>query len=185
MPRIYQMANPIVTQRWTYWSILVAISLVILFVKILPLNVAAGRWPGPDWLIAFAFAWVLRRPDYTPALLIAALLLLSDFVFMRPPGLSTALGVIGLEFLRTRSQFSRDLPFIIEWAMVGGVLAAISLTTRVVLAVFVVSQPSFGLDMIQLTATVLFYPVIVAISTYVLGVRKVALGEVDQLGHRI
>jgi len=91
------MANPIATQRWTYWAILVAISLVILFVRILPLNVTAGRWPGPDWLMAFAFAWVLRRPDYTPALLLAALLLLSDFIIMRPPRLTAALGMVGLE----------------------------------------------------------------------------------------
>lgn len=162
-----------------------AIFLLILFIKILPLNVMAGRWPGPEWLIAFAYAWVLRRPDYIPALLLAALLLMSDFIFMRPPGLSAALGVLGLEFLRSRSQFSRDLPFVVEWVMVGGVLTAISVINRVVLSIFVVAQPNFGLDLIQLVVTILFYPLIVAISTYILGVRKVAPGEVDQLGHRI
>lgn len=179
------MVDSITTRRWIYWSLLVAIFLFILFVKILPLNVSAGRWPGPDWLIAFSFAWVLRRPDYIPALLLASLLLMSDFIFMRPPGLSAALGVLGLEFLRSRSQFSRDLPFVVEWVMVGSVLAAISVANRIILSIFVVTQPNFGLDMIHLLITVLFYPLIVAVSTFILGVRKVAPGEVDQLGHRI
>ncbi|MGR3659677.1 MAG: rod shape-determining protein MreD [Paracoccaceae bacterium] len=179
------MGDPISTRRWVYWLILSAIWLSILFVKILPLNLSAGRWPGPDLLLAFAFAWVLRRPDYVPALLLALLILMSDFLFMRPPGLMAALAVMGLEFLRSRAQFSRDLPFLVEWAMVAGVVVALVLVNRVILLIFVISQPSFGLDMIQVTATILFYPVVVAISSYILGVRKVAPGEVDQLGHRI
>lgn len=179
------MVDPIATRRWLYWVLLIAVSMFIVFIKILPLNVTAGRWPGPDLLIGFAYVWVLRRPDYVPAPLLAIILLISDLIFMRPPGLSAAIGVIGLEFLRSRSQFSRDLPFLFEWAMVGAVLAVSSLINRVILAIFVVGQPSFGLEMMQLSATILIYPLIVAFSTYVLGVRKVAPGQVDQLGHRI
>lgn len=179
------MIDPILRGRWLYWAILVGISVLILFAKILPLNVSAGRLPGPDLLIAFTFAWVLRRPDYVPALLVAAILLVFDLILLRPPGLLAGLGVIGLEFLRSRSQFSRDLPFVFEWAMVGGVLIAISLTNRVILTIFVVSQPSFGLDMLQFSATTAIYPIIVGFSARILGVRKVAPGEVDQLGHRI
>lgn len=179
------MIDPLTTRRLAYWSILIAIWLVVLFLKILPLDLTAGRWPAPDLVLAFAFAWALRRPDYVPTLLFALLMLISDFIFMRPPGLFAALTVIGLEFLRSRSQFSRDLPFLVEWAMVSSVFVALVLVNRIILAIFVVSQPNYALDMLQIGATVLFYPIAVAISSYILGIRKVAPGEVDQLGHRI
>ena len=42
---------------------------------------------GPDLLIAFAFAWSLRRPEYVPSLLLALLFLLADLLLQRPPGL--------------------------------------------------------------------------------------------------
>jgi rod shape-determining protein MreD len=179
------MVDPITLRRWMFRLLYLAIALFVVFLRILPLDLSAGRWPGPDLLIVVAFAWVLRRPDYVPVLLVAGVLLAADMLFLRPPGLWTALGVIGLEFLRSREQLSRDLPFMFEWAMVAIVLLAMTIAYRVILLVFVVGQPSFGLSLIELFATVLSYPFVVVVSRWVFGVRKIAPGEVDQLGHAI
>jgi rod shape-determining protein MreD len=179
------MIDPVTTQRALYWGLFCAIAVIVMFVRILPLDLSAGRWPGPDWIMALAFAWVLRRPDFMPVLLLATVLFLSDIMFMRPPGLVAAIGVIGLEFLRGRALFSRDLPFLFEWAMVAGVLLAMMLAKRLILGILVVGQPSFALDSLLLVATVLVYPLVVLVSALVMGVHKVAPGAVDQLGHRI
>ncbi|WP_428545501.1 rod shape-determining protein MreD [Profundibacter sp.] len=139
----------------------------------------------PDLLVCMCFAWVLRRPDYTPVLLIAAVMLLADMLFQRPPGLMAALVVIGTEFLRRRTHLMRELPFLFEWAMVAGVMAAILIAYRLVLIIVMEPRPSFWLSMTLLISTIAAYPLVVAFSRYVLGVRKIAPGEVDELGHRI
>ena len=179
------MVDPVTSQRWTYWALLSTIAAFVLFAKLVPLDLSAGKWPGPDWIVAISFAWVLRRRDYVPALLLALILLIFDLMLMRPPGLWTALAVIGLEFLRSRAALSRDLPFLFEWALVSVVIVAMTLANRLILAIFVVGQPGLGKDVLLLSATILVYPLVVVVSARVLGVRKVAPGEVDQLGHRL
>ncbi len=179
------MVDPVTMRRWTYRLLFAAIASVVVFVRILPLDLTAGRIPGPDIVLLFALAWVLRRPDYVPVALVAAVMLLTDMLFMRPPGLWSALAVVAVEFLRSRAHVSRELPFLVEWMMVAGVLAAMILANRLILTVFLVNQPGFGQDVMLLLATVLSYPVVVLFSATVLGLRKVAPGEVDQLGHRI
>ena len=162
------MASSGLTRRMLYWGVLTMLALVILFLKILPLNLLPGR---------------LRRPEYVPVPLVAGLLLIYDFMFMQPPGLMAALGVIGLEFLRSRAPYSRDIPFLFEWAMIAGVLFAIALVSHFILAIFVLTQPSIAMESMQLGTTVVFYPVIVGISTYIFGVRRATPGELDQLSN--
>lgn len=179
------MVDPITSRRWLFRGLFLLISAVVVFFQLLPLDLSAGRWPGPDVVVAFAFAWVLRRPDFVPALLIGVVLLAMDLLFMRPPGLWAGLVVLGAEFLRSREPQSRDLPFLVEWAMVSSVLVAMILAARMVQFVFVINQPSFGLVILHLAATILCYPIVVAASRVVFGVRKIAPGEVDQLGHSL
>ena len=177
------MVDRISSRRWLYRMTFVLISAVVVFFGVLPLDLAAGRWPGPDLTVAFAFAWVMRRPDFVPVGMIAAVFLVMDMLFMRPPGLWAGLVVLGLEFLRSREPHSRDLPFLVEWAMISGILVAMTLAARVIQLIFVINQPSFGLMTLQLAATILSYPVVVATTRMIFGIRKIAPGEVDQLGH--
>ncbi len=179
------MVDPATTRRMLYWALFCLLSAFIIFVRLLPLDLTAGRLPGADWTVAIAFAWVLRRPNFVPVLLFAVVLFLSDILFMRPPGLWTGLGVIGLEFLRGRAQFSRELPFLFEWALVSAVILAMVLTNRLILGIFVIGQPSFALDSLLFVMTVAAYPVVVFVSSRLLGVRQVVPGAVDQYGHRI
>ena len=178
------MAEVTVTRRWTYWSLFLGLALLIIFVKLLPLHPAPGRIPGPDVLTLFALAWVVRRPDYVPVLLVAAVFLMADILFMRPPGLWTALVILALEFLRARSVSMRDMPFLVEWLTVAGVITAMIFANGVMLTVFIVDQPGLGQALIRMIATILAYPLVVALAARGFGLKKIAPGEVDQLGHK-
>lgn len=179
------MAEAIVTRRWRFRAIFLALAFAIIFVRLLPLDAGPGGLPGPDLIVLLAFAWVLRRPDYVPILLVAAVMLLTDVLFLRPLGLWAACVIVGLEFLRAREETSRDLPFLIEWFLVGGVIVMITLGNKLILAVFAVPQPALGLQLIQMIMTILSYPLIVLFSAKALGLKKMSPGAVDQLGHRL
>ena len=179
------MADNAATRRLLWRTIFLMLALVVALVRLLPLGEGAGGVPGPDLLVALAFAWVLRRPDYVPVLVVAAVMLVADFLFMRPPGLWAAITVMGVEFLRNRESAFRDLPFLVEWGMVALVLLVMTLANALVKLVLMVDQPSLGLTLLQLIATILAYPLVVAVTVFALGLRRAAPGEVDDRGHRL
>jgi len=179
------MVDPVTARRLAYWGLLVLIWAVILFARLLPLNVGTNGWPGPNWTLLIIFAWVLRQPNFVPVFLTAALFFLDDMVFMRPPGLGAGLNIIGLEFLRSRARFSRELPFLIEWAMVASIISAVALATRLVSTVFVITQPALSVDIFYLVITIAAYPPIVLVSSRILGVRHASLGDVGLAGAKI
>lgn len=172
------------TSLWMYRALFVALFVAVAFVQLLPLEMGPGQIPGPDILMLLAFSWVVMRPDYVPVFLIAAIFFVADLLFMRPLGLWTALVVLGTEFLRNRSFTLRDTPFSIEWLMVSGVIVAVFLANMLALGLFAVTQPSLGLTLIGLIATILAYPLVVILAGRAFGLRKIVPGEVDRLGHR-
>jgi rod shape-determining protein MreD len=179
------MAEGVPSTVWAYRALFAVLALALLFLRLLPLGSAAGAWPGPDLLMCLTFAWVLRRPDYVPFVLIALVVLLEDLMLMRPPGLWAALMVLGAEFLRSRTSVTRELSFVVEWVLVAGVMAAVVMGNRLVLAVTMLDQASLGQTIIQLVATILCYPVVVFLSRLAFGVRKPAAGEIDAYGRRL
>ncbi len=154
-----------------------ALCLAVIFWRILPLSTVPRGWAGPDLIAALSFAWVLRRPDYAPALLIAIIVLLADLMFHRPPGLWAALVVLGCEALKSRAPGLRDRAFVAEWLTVAMVVGAIILGYRLTLAVLMVPQAPLGLSLMQMAMTVLCYPLVVMASALILGVRKAKPGE--------
>jgi rod shape-determining protein MreD len=179
------MADPVASARIGYRSLYLGLSALLIFLGLLPLSALPPDWPGPDLVLCLAIAWVLRRPDYAPALSLVAVFLISDLFAMRPPGLWALIVLIGTEFLRSREALTRDLPFGLEWAMVGAVIAAMALANWLVLALFMVPQIALGPVLMQFLSTLVAYPVVVALSHVFFGLRKVAPGEVDALGHRL
>lgn len=170
---------------WPFRAAFLGVAILSLFLRLLPLSTLPSSWPGPDLLVGLAFAWVLRRPDYVPALLIAAIFLIEDLLTLRPPGLWAMFTVLGAEFLRSREPLSRELPFPLEWAMVAAVILLMTLGNRLVLALVVSPQSDFGYAFEQMLLTIACYPVIVVLSQLLFGVRKSATGEVDSRGRRL
>lgn len=187
---------------WFHRVIFVVLALVFLFFRLLPMGevipgacapedgwcramVWLGRMPGPDLLLCIVFAWTMRRPDYLPALLIAAVVLLEDLVLLRPPGLWTALVVIASEFVRSRVALTRELNFGVEWLLVSAMMMAMLILYRIAFGLVLLPQPPFGFAMVQVIWSILCYPVVVFLSRAVLDLYKPAMGEVDAYGRRL
>jgi rod shape-determining protein MreD len=179
------MVDPIAARIWLYRALFALLVAMLLFLRLLPLDEGAGRWPGPDLILALAMSWGLRRPDYVPPLLTGTLLVCVDLLTGRPPGLMAALVVLALEVLRAQNALWRDLAFLAEWAVISVLMTAVVVLDWAVQALFLVPDVAVGLYLIQLIGTVIAYPAVVALSALLFGVRKVAPGEVDALGHRL
>lgn len=164
-------------------SLYVAAGLALIVGALLPLAPGRIGWAGPDWLAALTLAWVLRRPEQVPVLLVAALMLAADILLMRPIGLGAAIAVVATEAARRRAERWQEQGFVAEWARVAMLMLLMVLADRVVRALFVIPpvlapMPPLGQDILRLIATVFAYPVVVAV-TRALGLRRAAPGELE------
>jgi rod shape-determining protein MreD len=115
---------------------------------------------------------------------IAVVWFLSDLLLMRPPGLMTALVILGAEYLIKRGAGLRDASFLGEWTAVALTIIGITVLYRTTLWLFAVDQAQLSLSVIQAALTIAAYPVIAGFTHYVLGVRKLAPGDSDAIGGR-
>lgn len=179
------LIDPVAARLWAYRAAFAGLAALVLFVRILPLGGTPGGFPGPDLMLCLTLAWVSRRPDYLPALLIGAVVLAEDLMLMRPPGLWAALVVLATEFLRGRAALTRQLGFLAEWFLVAVVMFGMMIAYRVVLAVAFLDQPGFGYAFAQTVMSVLCYPLVAGLLQVALGLRKPLTGEVDAFGRRL
>jgi len=173
-----------VSQLWSQRGLYLFLAALVMFLHLLPLDTQPDRWPFPDVLIALTFAWVLRRPEYVPTLLVAVVMLMTDLLLQRPPGLLAALVVLGSAYLRSAAQGMRDSGFFSEWTSVAVVITAVFVLNRVILAILSVQQAALGPVVIQVVLTIAVYPLIVWLSQTGFGVRRVSAAETVTLGAR-
>ena len=176
------MTEQTLTRLWGMRLTFALVVCIILFFHLLPLDTTPRQWVGPDLLLAFACAWSLRRPDYVPSVALAGLFLLADLLLQRPPGLWAMLALLGCENLKSRARGLRDGSFASEWLTVCLVITAISLAYRAGLTITFVALPPFGLSVFELIMTLLAYPAVVAVTHWVLGVRKMQPRDFDGAG---
>ena len=170
---------------WTMRALFVFVALVVLFFHLLPLDAAPSRWAGPDVLVAIVFTWAVRRPDYVPILLVAAVMLLADMLLQRPPGLWSVLVVCAAEWLKSRERRHRETTFALEWLTFAGTLIVITVIYRTVMMVLILSPGALALGFVQVVMTIAVYPVVVGVSYFLFGVRRAAPGDVDRMGRAI
>jgi rod shape-determining protein MreD len=166
---------------WTYRAIFLFVCAVLILGRLLPLGLGESGLPGPDLLLAVTFAWLLRQPAVVPLASIVIVFLLADFLFQRPPGLWTALAVVASESLRRRRLRMTEFPFLVEWGAIAGAVAGMVLAERVILWVLLADLPSLGLSLTQGIVTVLIYPVVVAVSKFLFGLRKLGPADLEPL----
>lgn len=176
------MAEGWISSVWMHRLLFMAVAAVLIFVRLLPLTTDAGHLPGPNILLCLIFAWTVRRPEYLPVLMIAGVVLLEDMLLMRPPGLWTGLVILASEFIRSRVALTRELNFGVEWLLVAGLMLALFVGYRVILALVFLPQPALGFSLVQILWSILAYPVVVAVSRYGLDLHKPATGELDAYG---
>ncbi len=166
---------------WFYRSFFVVLAAVLIFLHLLPLDPGPGLLPGPDVLLLITLSWTILRPSLVPVWLVAAVFLVSDLLLMRPPGLWTALTILACEFLRTRRAPLMTATFFIEWLAVAGVIAAMTVANTLLLSLFAVPQPAFGLTVIRLIFTIMAYPLVVVLAGRAIGLSK-SVEDRDGLG---
>lgn len=176
--------NLSLSRIWSKRITFLALALLIIFFHLIPLETLPRRWAPPDLLIAFAFAWVLRRPDYVPALSIAFVMLTADLLFQRPPGLMAVLVVLAAEYLKNRTAGFSEASFAVEWFAVSMVVIAITVLNRLILVILAVQQAQFSLSLIQMLATIAVYPLVVLATQIIMGVRRPAPGDAEAFGGR-
>ncbi|MEZ7812963.1 MAG: rod shape-determining protein MreD [Paracoccaceae bacterium] len=179
------MQSELRSDVWLHRGLYFLLGYVFIFIKILPLGQSAGDWPGPDLLLCLTMAWVIRRPDYLPAFLIALVILLTDLILMRPPGLFAFAVVLGTEFLRNRIHFVRELSLFAEWMMIAVLMMSILMTTQIIAFLTITPVENFGFEVIGVLASIAAYPIVVWMSNLLFKVHKPAMGEVDALGRRL
>lgn len=179
------MAESPTAQRWLGRIWFVALACGLMFLQLLPLQTLPRSWAPPDLILAFTLAWVARRPDLVPAVSIAAVFLLADLLFQRPPGLMAFVVLVATEFLRSRSEAIRSGSFAFEWLTVAFTVVAITLGSRALLTLTATVQVPLALSMFQMTMTILAFPLAVVASFLLFGIRRPALGEVDAFGRRV
>lgn len=174
-----------INSLWLHRLLFLAVAALLIFWKLLPMNDGAGNLPGPDILLCMIFAWTVRRPDYLPVLMIACVVLLEDMLLMRPPGLWTALVILGSEVIRSRVVLTRELSFGVEWLLVAALMLAMFVIYRLAFVLAFVPQPVLGFALVQTLWSIFAYPVVVAASRYGLDLHKPATGELDDYGRRL
>ncbi|SHI78246.1 rod shape-determining protein MreD [Wenxinia saemankumensis] len=177
--------GPAHPRRWIGRTAFAALALVLIFLRLLPLQLVPVGWAGPNLLLAVTLVWAVRRPDYLPVSMVAAVFLLADLLFQRPPGLMAAAVVMGTEFLRRRHGQLRTMPFALEWGSVALVVIGIAFGQRLVLAAAMLPQAPMAPTMVEMALTILCYPLVTGLAYMLFGVARRAPGEVDALGHRL
>ena len=178
------MSDVATPHHWTMRIIFVLLVLVLLFFHLLPLQTATGGWVWPDLILTFALAWSVRRPDYVPAVLLATCFLLADLLLQRPPGLWAALALVACTQMQTHARSLRDASLATEFMSAALWIIGVGLGYRIILAIFLVDMPALGPSLLQIVVTVIAYPVVVAITHVVMGVRKAAPGDMGGSGMR-
>ena len=188
------MASPADSQVWIKRGAFVFIAFVIMVFQLVPQSmeprvISFGTWHlrmvSPDICLAVTLAWVARRPKYTPVWIIAAIFLMGDLIFQRPPGLWAGIVVILTEQLRKRSREFRSMPFLAEWGSVAIGIIAITIANRFILLLLAVDVAPFGMILLQLILTIAIYPLVVVIMHYVFGITRVTPGETGSRGQRV
>lgn len=178
------MIDPVTLTLWRGRIGFVAIMTALVFVLLLPMGGEAGHLPGPDLMTCVVFVWMMRRPDFVPLWLLVSVMLMADILLMRPFGLWAALVVLASEVLRARAILMRELNFFMEWAVVSGLMLAMLLVYRFVFALTLVPQVGFGMALLQWVWTVVAYPAVVLLASFLLSLRKPSLGQIDAFGQR-
>jgi rod shape-determining protein MreD len=164
---------------WIYRALFLALCAGVIAIKMLPLSLDASGLPGPDLLLALTLAWLLRQPAVVPIGSILVVFLLADFLFQRPPGLWTLLVIIASESLRRRRLTMTEFTFLLEWSAFTGAVFAMIVLERMLLWVLMVDLAPLGLSLAHAIVTAAIYPLVVAISKFLFGLRKIGSAEAE------
>jgi rod shape-determining protein MreD len=163
-------------------AVYIGMGLALLFFQLMPINPGAPGLPGPDLMLCITCAWVLRRPDQLPVVIIVALSLIGDFLLGRPFGLWSFFILVATELLRPRAQRWSDQAFVFEWLRIAVLIGLMLIGYRLLMALFLLPVPALGPVMLQWLATVAAYPLVV-LMLHLIGIRRLSAAEIELMVH--
>ncbi len=166
---------------WSYRAAFTFILAAISLGNLLPIDIRPSQIPAPDIAFCAIAAWMLRRSDYTPVIVITAVTFLTEIVLFHPLGLWTALVLLAAEFLRRNAERIRYHSFLTECAHFAVLYLVMSIGYHLVLVISFAHPPDFGDVLPQVLITVALYPLVVLATVYIFRVRKPSSTEVGIL----
>ena len=170
---------------WTMRCLYAGLCGLVVMFHLLPLGQMDTVVFSPDIILCLTIAWVVRRPEYAPILLIAGVALLADLLLMRPPGLWAALTVLLANSISKQRGKMRSTGFGVEWFRVSFGMAVIFVVERIAFGVLFVTPPSLAAGVAEFAATAICYPIVVGVTAGLLRVRKPELIETPAGGRRV
>lgn len=165
------------TRYWLEVVLFLILGFVAIGIPMIPMGLAADSLPVPDLLFGLIIAWIIRRPETAPLFSVVFVAVLADAMLMRPLGLWALLILIGSEALRFSLRAFRDIPFVLEWAYVAGLLVLMTLLQSVILFVSFSDGYGFSDQTWHVLRTIAIYPVIVAMLHYIFRIRVPKLAD--------
>ena len=157
------------------------LGLLIVFFQILPLQTTPQTWSGPNVLLVFFAAIVSKRPELISSFLLASIFLIEDFFLMRPPGLMSALTVLGFYFLKRKFQTQEVNSFMFGWGSVTACLTTILLLYYFISILLFIPSAGFKLSLMELLMTLALYPIF---SILIGSFDKLNLTEAEKITQR-
>ncbi len=159
------------SRRWYEVFLFTVLGLVSIGLPIMPMGLTADSIPFPDLMFCLFAAWIVRRPETAPMVLVAGLGILADAMMMRPIGLWALMLLVGTEGLRISERAFRDIPFALEWAYVSGLLIILTILQNVILLVSFADVYDFSTMMWHVLRTIAIYPLVVAVLHWIFRIR--------------
>ena len=160
------------TRILAYNLLFVAAAFLLLTIQMMPHVPIVGPLYEPDLIFCLMAAWLLRHPEYLSAVVIVVSVLVSELLFLQPLGLWAALMLLASEFFRSTADRVRFLPFGYEWLIVMTAYAAAAIAYSFLLALTLVPGPDAKTVALQLFATAVAYPLVVATTNLLFRIRK-------------
>lgn len=165
------------TRYWLEVTLFAILGFVAIGIPMIPMGLAADSLPFPDLLFALMVGWIIRRPETAPLLVVAFLAVLADAMLMRPMGLWALILLVATEALRFSLRAFRDIPFLLEWAYVAGLLVLMTLAQSVLQLVSFSDVYGFSDQAWHVLRTIAIYPIVVAVLHYIFRIRVPKLAD--------
>lgn len=150
----------------------VATCAVVLFARLIPLDLMPGRIAPPDILFALLVALLVRRPRALPMALIVGIFLINDILLQQPLGLWTLVVFCISELVRSSRSEVREMLFLSEWVWFAGLCAAANAAQMVLQVVLFIPRDPLAMVLPMIVFTIAIYPLAVLFLNLVCNVQK-------------
>jgi len=172
-------------QKWLRKLALIVFAAFLVFYKLIPFTHVPSFYPSPDIMFCIFCALIIRRPEMVPYWMVVLIYFGFDVFLMKPLGVWTASILVATEVLRANRDAFRENLFLYEWFYASLIFFLALMGNRMILAISLVPTPPMLTLFWEFIFTVMIYPIIIFIITYILRIQKPALGTFGFKGQKL